>query len=432
MADGRQEDPGRACLAVCGGPPAPWPRGGLRRPVGRVRPLPPAEGQRRAHGERDGRARHAGDGRRRSRREVATVRSPTTTTQSFREDFRRLGLSYDLFSRTTTLNHERVVQDLFRTLYEHGAIIEREMLVSFSPATGPHAPRPLHRGHLPDLRVPGGARRPVRQLRQPARPDRPDQPALAGSTARSRSSARRSTSSSTCRSSPTASASWIEAHDDWRPNVQQLLARRCSTRSGRGRSPATSTGASASRSPATPRIRHKRIYVWFDAVIGYLSASIEWAAATRRPGRLARVVAEPRGGALLLPGQGQHRLPHRHLAGDAARLRRRAASTAPAAAPLELPDNVVATEFLTTGRASSSRPAAATRSSSATSSTATTPTRSATTSSRRPGDAGHRLHLGRVRPPQQRRAARELGQPRQPDADERPPQLRRGPRARAS
>ena len=33
--------------------------------------------------------------------------------QSFREDFRRLGLSYDLFSRTTTLNHERVVQDLF-------------------------------------------------------------------------------------------------------------------------------------------------------------------------------------------------------------------------------------------------------------------------------------------------------------------------------
>ena len=46
-----------------------------------------------------------------------------------------------------------------------------------------------------------------------------------------------------------------------------------------------------------------------------------------------------------------------------------------------------------------------------------------------PGDAGHRLHLGRVRPPQQRRAARELGQPRQPDAHERPPQLRRRPRA---
>ena len=37
----------------------------------------------------------------------------------------------------------------------------------------------------------------------------------------------------------------------------------------------------------------KRIYVWFDAVVGYLSASIEWAAAHRQPGRVARVVAEP-------------------------------------------------------------------------------------------------------------------------------------------
>ena len=32
----------------------------------------------------------------------------------------------------------------------------------------------------------------------------------------------------------------------------------------------------------------KAIYVWFDAVVGYLSASIEWAAAHRRPGRVAR------------------------------------------------------------------------------------------------------------------------------------------------
>ena len=42
----------------------------------------------------------------------------------------------------------------------------------------PDAARPLHRGHLPDLRVRRRSRRPVRQLRQPARPDRPDQPAL--------------------------------------------------------------------------------------------------------------------------------------------------------------------------------------------------------------------------------------------------------------
>jgi hypothetical protein len=60
-----EEDPGRPGVAVCGGAPSPRPCGGLRRPVGRVRPLSPAEGERRPHGERHGRARHAGDGGRR-------------------------------------------------------------------------------------------------------------------------------------------------------------------------------------------------------------------------------------------------------------------------------------------------------------------------------------------------------------------------------
>ena len=74
----------------------------------------------------------------------------------------------------------------------------------------------------------------------------------------------------------------------------------------------------------------KRIYVWFDAVIGYLSASIEWAAQVRRPGRLAGLVERRERRGLLLHGQGQHRLPLGDLAGDAARLRR---ARAPRAAP---------------------------------------------------------------------------------------------------
>ena len=69
------------------------------------------------------------------------MRSPTATTQSIREDLRRLGLSYDLFTRTTTLNHERVVQDLFRTLYEHGAIVERDDARRVLAGDRPHAAR---------------------------------------------------------------------------------------------------------------------------------------------------------------------------------------------------------------------------------------------------------------------------------------------------
>ncbi len=60
-----EEDPGRSGVAVCGGSPSPRSRGGVRRPVGRVRALSPAEGERRPHGEWHGRARHAGDGGRR-------------------------------------------------------------------------------------------------------------------------------------------------------------------------------------------------------------------------------------------------------------------------------------------------------------------------------------------------------------------------------
>jgi methionyl-tRNA synthetase len=55
--------------------------------------------------------------------------------RSFREDFARLGLSYDLFSRTTTLNHERVTQDLFATLYAHGALVEQEMTTAATSST---------------------------------------------------------------------------------------------------------------------------------------------------------------------------------------------------------------------------------------------------------------------------------------------------------
>ena len=53
-----------------------------------------------------------------------------------REDYRRLGFSFDTFTRTTTRNHYRVTQDIFRTLYDKGYLIERTTLGAFSPTTG--------------------------------------------------------------------------------------------------------------------------------------------------------------------------------------------------------------------------------------------------------------------------------------------------------
>jgi len=56
------EDPRRGRMAVRERTEAPGACRGPGRPVRHLRPLPPAQGQRRPHGERDGRARHAGDG----------------------------------------------------------------------------------------------------------------------------------------------------------------------------------------------------------------------------------------------------------------------------------------------------------------------------------------------------------------------------------
>ncbi len=66
-----EEDPDRSCVAVRERPAAHRPRGGVRRSFRHVRPLPPAEGQRRADGQRHRRARNAGDGGGRRRRGVA-------------------------------------------------------------------------------------------------------------------------------------------------------------------------------------------------------------------------------------------------------------------------------------------------------------------------------------------------------------------------
>src|SRR5581483_7374032 len=65
------EDPRRARVAVREWAAPHRPRGGLRGAGRRLRPLSPVAGQRRPHGERDGRARHAGDGGRRPERRIA-------------------------------------------------------------------------------------------------------------------------------------------------------------------------------------------------------------------------------------------------------------------------------------------------------------------------------------------------------------------------
>src|SRR5699024_78751 len=52
------------------------------------------------------------------------------------EDLVALGLSYDLFTRTTTRNHYQVVQDMFVAVRDNGYMIEQLTSGAVSPSTG--------------------------------------------------------------------------------------------------------------------------------------------------------------------------------------------------------------------------------------------------------------------------------------------------------
>ena len=231
-------------------------------------------------------------------------------------DLTDLGLSYDLFTRTTTANHYAVAQELFTGNWRNGYMIEQTTRGAISPSTG-RTPRPLHRGHLPDLRLRRGARRPVRQLRQPARRRRADQPAQqdqrrdagvrrdaallprpAGARGRAGGVARR--------------AGVVGDVAAQRHQVRPQPARRRAAAGHDARHrlghPDSPGGMGGEHPQAALRLvrRGRRLPVRVDRV----------GAPHRGAGAVARVVERPRGGLVLLPGQGQHHLPRADLAAE--------------------------------------------------------------------------------------------------------------------
>jgi methionyl-tRNA synthetase len=192
-----------------------------------------------------------------------------------REDLRDLGISYDCFTRTTTRNHARVTRDLFRTLYDHGWLVEQMALGAFSPTTG---------NTLPDRYIEGTC--PICGYAH-ARGDQCDncgnqldpsdlinpRSIIDGSTPEFRETTHLflNLPAFADRLRP-----WIESKRSWRPNVRNFslalvdeLKPRAMTRDIDWGIPVPVEGYPEET---------KRIYVWFDAVIGYLSASIECAA----------------------------------------------------------------------------------------------------------------------------------------------------------
>ncbi len=215
-------------------------------------------------------------------REGATYREISDKyNQHIREDLRDLGVSYDLFTRTTTPTHARVTRDLFRTLYERGAIVERSQLVSFSPTTG-HT--------LPDRYIEGTC--PICGFHQ-ARGDQCDncgnqldptdliepRSRIDGATPEFRETKHLFLD---LPSFAERLGTWISAQRHWRPHVRNFSLGLVRDLKARAVTRDLDWGV---RIPVAGYEDNpdKRIYVWFDAVVGYLSASIEWAAHRGEP-----------------------------------------------------------------------------------------------------------------------------------------------------
>ena len=194
------------------------------------------------------------------------------------EDLAALGCTYDLYTRTTTRNHHAVVQGLFLGVYENGYFVEQTTYGAISPSTGRTLPDRYIEGTCPICGY-AGARGdqcdncgnqldPADLLNPKSRinGETPefietqhfflDLPALAD-----------------------ALGEWLDGREAtglWRPNVIRFSKNILEEIRPRAMTRDIDWGIAVPldgwRDNPT-----KKLYVWFDAVIGYLSASIEWA-----------------------------------------------------------------------------------------------------------------------------------------------------------
>lgn len=197
------------------------------------------------------------------------------------EDLHGLGLSYDLFTRTTTRNHYAVVQELFTGLHENGYIVAKTTLGAISPSTGRTLPDRYIEGTCPICGYESARGDQCDNCGNQLDPEQLVDP-------RSRINGETPEFVETehffldLPAFAEALGKWLDTREGWRPNVLKFsrnllddLQPRAITRDLEWGVPIPLDGWS-DRSD-------KRIYVWFDAVIGYLSASIEWARRTGDP-----------------------------------------------------------------------------------------------------------------------------------------------------
>jgi methionyl-tRNA synthetase len=198
----------------------------------------------------------------------------------FLETWKQLGISFDLFTTTHTQNHQEVAHDIFRVLQEKGYIYTDSMLLAYCPDCNRFLPDRYVEGTCPHCAY------------DKARGDQCD---ICGRTLDPQDLV--SPRCVLCGNGPEFRESdhfflklsafegplleWVKQQEHWRPNVLNFTRRfledglkdRAITRDLTWGVPVPVEG-----------YEDKRVYVWFEAVIGYLSAAVEWAQREGDPG----------------------------------------------------------------------------------------------------------------------------------------------------
>ena len=192
------------------------------------------------------------------------------------DDLTSLGMTYDLFTRTTTLNHYAVTQEIFVRLLENGYIFSKTTLGAISPSTGRTLPDRYIEGTCPICGYPSargdqcdncGNQLDPADLINPRSKINGETPVF------------RETEHYFLDLPAFAEVlgTWLQAKaGHWRPNVLKFSLNLLDDLQPRAITRDLDWGVPVPLDGWRDR-PDKRIYVWFDAVIGYLSASIEWA-----------------------------------------------------------------------------------------------------------------------------------------------------------
>jgi len=204
-------------------------------------------------------------------------RPPKEIADRYHEEFlaswKRLGISFDLFTTTDTPNHHAVAQDFFLRLREKGYIFQDTTALLCCPTCNRFLPDRYVEGTCPLCGFQGTRGDQCDGCGKPLNPVELIEPycRICSSVPEVRQSEHFFLRLSAFNEQL---LEWVRTQTHWRQNVLNFtvgflnegLKDRAITRDIEWGIPVP-----------VPGFENKRIYVWFEAVIGYLSASKEWA-----------------------------------------------------------------------------------------------------------------------------------------------------------